>query len=60
MQIPWLQNISRLLAPVAGPPHDWHLHGCSLLFWNQVLLNRLVQERDDSLSCCMSEGWVGH
>ena len=36
------------------------IHGCSLLFWDQVLLNRLAQQRDESLSGCMSEVGVGH
>ncbi len=58
MQIPWLQNISRLQAPVAVPMTG--IHGCSLLFWDQVLLNRLVQQRDESFSGCMSEVPVGH
>jgi len=36
------------------------IHGCSLLFWDQVLLNRLAQQRDESLSGCMPEVRVGH
>ena len=42
MQIPWLQNISRFQAPVAVPSMTG-IHSCSLLFWDQVLLNRLAQ-----------------
>ena len=58
MQIPWLQNISRLLAPLAVPMTS--IYGCSLVFGDQVLLNRLAQQRDESLSGCMSEVRVGH
>ena len=36
------------------------IYGCSLVFWDQVLLNRLAQQRDESLSGCMSEVRVGH
>ncbi|KGG27011.1 hypothetical protein EV13_1804 [Prochlorococcus sp. MIT 0702] len=36
------------------------IHGCSLLFWDQVLLNRTAEQRDERLSGCMSEVRLGH
>ena len=61
MQIPWLQNISPLLAPVAVPPMTGTFMVVFCFLGSSAAEQACsVQQRDESLSGCMSQVGVGN